>query len=258
MRFCTSPSGVTIISSTRFSERRMNSICRKTWARLGASTTPANWLRFDNNVAAALMARLGSAAGNISRISLGCNTSNRCTANSLSTNMRYPRGVGTRPAEVWGLCISPSSSRSAMTLRMVAGDRSNIFDSVREPTGCPSAMYFSISAFSSAFALSSMRLFYAMLPTQVFIPTAIRSQGQYNQSDCIIPSIDKVFASMHFKTVAIIGRYQDTGLDAPLRKLAAMLQTQGCQVLVEAETARNTSITEYTVASYEQIGQQAD
>ena len=25
---------------------------------------------------------------------------------------------------------------------------------------------------------------------------------------------------MHFKTIAIIGRYQDSGLDAPLRELA--------------------------------------
>ncbi|CFO09009.1 Uncharacterised protein [Bordetella pertussis] len=48
--------------------------------------------------------------------------------------------MGTLPAEVWGLWISPSSSRSAMTLRIVAGDRSNTLESVREPTGCPSAM----------------------------------------------------------------------------------------------------------------------
>ena len=63
---------------------------------------------------------------------------------------------------------------------------------------------------------------------------------------------------MHFKTVAIVGRYQDAGLDAPLRKLAAMLHDAGCSVLVEADTARNTGITEYAVASYAQIGEQAD
>ena len=63
---------------------------------------------------------------------------------------------------------------------------------------------------------------------------------------------------MHFKTVAIIGRYQDNGLDAPLRKLAGILQAEGCQVLIEAETARNTNITEHNIASYDEIGQQAD
>lgn len=63
---------------------------------------------------------------------------------------------------------------------------------------------------------------------------------------------------MHFKTVAIVGRYQDPGLDTPLRKLAATLQHAGCQILLEADTARNTGINEYTVATYQEIGQRAD
>lgn len=63
---------------------------------------------------------------------------------------------------------------------------------------------------------------------------------------------------MHFKTVAIVGRYQDAGLDAPLRKLAATLQAAGCSVLLEADTARNTGITEFTIASYQEIGERAD
>ncbi|MBB5214976.1 NAD kinase [Parapusillimonas granuli] len=63
---------------------------------------------------------------------------------------------------------------------------------------------------------------------------------------------------MHFRTVAIIGRYQDTGLDAPLRKLAKALEAAGCRVLIEADTAQNTGLTEHTVASYTDIGRQAD
>lgn len=63
---------------------------------------------------------------------------------------------------------------------------------------------------------------------------------------------------MHFKNVAIIGRHQDSGLDAPLRHLAHTLQAAGCNVLIEADTARHTGITEHTVASYEEIGQRAD
>jgi NAD+ kinase len=63
---------------------------------------------------------------------------------------------------------------------------------------------------------------------------------------------------MHFKTVAVVGRYQDSGLDAPLRKLAATLLNAGCKVLIESETAQNTGITEHPAASYEDIGRQAD
>lgn len=63
---------------------------------------------------------------------------------------------------------------------------------------------------------------------------------------------------MHFKTVAIIGRYQDNGLDAPLRMLAEMLTAAGCKVLMEADTAKNTGIAEHSIATYPEIGQQAD
>lgn len=63
---------------------------------------------------------------------------------------------------------------------------------------------------------------------------------------------------MHFRNVAIIGRHQDTGLDAPLRRLAEALTAQGCTVLVEAATSRNTGVTEFAVRSYQEIGEQAD
>src|SRR3546814_11951998 len=63
---------------------------------------------------------------------------------------------------------------------------------------------------------------------------------------------------MHFKTVAFVGRHQDHGLDTPLRTLAVTLQHAGCRILIEADTARNTGITEYTVCDYHEIGAQAD
>ncbi len=63
---------------------------------------------------------------------------------------------------------------------------------------------------------------------------------------------------MHFKTVALIGRHQDTGLDAPLRSLAETIRAAGCKVLIEAETAQNTGLAEYPIGSYEEIGRQAD
>ncbi|CAM5779487.1 NAD kinase [Castellaniella caeni] len=63
---------------------------------------------------------------------------------------------------------------------------------------------------------------------------------------------------MHFNTVALVGRYQDSGLDAPLRRLGAVLQDTGCTVLIEAETAQNTGVTHFTPASFAEIGARAD
>lgn len=62
---------------------------------------------------------------------------------------------------------------------------------------------------------------------------------------------------MHFPIIALVGRYQDAGLHAPLRVLATLLDQQGCQVLVEADTARHTGVTEYPSVTYAEIGQRA-
>ena len=60
-----------------------------------------------------------------------------------STNRRRPWSVGSRPAEVCGANSRPASVRSAITLRMVAGDRfiGSRRDSVRLPTGSPVSTY---------------------------------------------------------------------------------------------------------------------
>ena len=63
---------------------------------------------------------------------------------------------------------------------------------------------------------------------------------------------------MHFKSVAIIGRSQDSGLDAPVRALAQTLQRTGCEVIIEADTARYAGITDLPVRSYDEIGSCAD
>lgn len=62
---------------------------------------------------------------------------------------------------------------------------------------------------------------------------------------------------MHFPTVALIGRHQDTGLDGPLRALAHKLQQAGRAILIEADTSRNTGVTEYPVATLDEIGASA-
>lgn len=63
---------------------------------------------------------------------------------------------------------------------------------------------------------------------------------------------------MHFPIIALVGRYQDSGLHAPLRALATLLVQEGSQVLIEADTARQTGVTEYPSASFAEIGQQAN
>lgn len=63
---------------------------------------------------------------------------------------------------------------------------------------------------------------------------------------------------MHFATIALIGRYQDSQLAEHLRSLAGLLTAAGRRVLIEADTASHTGIHDLPVASYEQIGSQAD
>src|SRR5271155_1809929 len=65
-----------------------------------------------------------------------------CDAISCAKN-RYAAAVGTRPAEVCGWYSKPPSSRSAITLRIVAvlNISSNRLEIAREDTGSPVSMY---------------------------------------------------------------------------------------------------------------------
>jgi NAD+ kinase len=60
---------------------------------------------------------------------------------------------------------------------------------------------------------------------------------------------------MHFPVIALIGRYQDSGLHAPLRALGTLLTQAGRKVLLEAETAQHTGVTEYPSATFAEIGE---
>lgn len=62
---------------------------------------------------------------------------------------------------------------------------------------------------------------------------------------------------MHFPIVALIGRYQDAGLDAPLKALARMIQAAGREVLIEAETANNTGVRDFRMGTWQELGQTA-
>ena len=63
---------------------------------------------------------------------------------------------------------------------------------------------------------------------------------------------------MPFPTIALVGRYQDSGLQTHLRDLAMLLVAAGRTVLIESETANHTGVREYPCATYAEIGQRAD
>lgn len=62
---------------------------------------------------------------------------------------------------------------------------------------------------------------------------------------------------MHFPTVALIGKYHDAGIAAPLKALATMLHKAGREVLFESETAAHTGLTDYPAVSLDGIGRRA-
>ncbi|AEP36944.1 ATP-NAD kinase [Taylorella asinigenitalis 14/45] len=63
---------------------------------------------------------------------------------------------------------------------------------------------------------------------------------------------------MHFSTIALVGRYQDSGMDVPLRELANQLIDAGIEVIIEKDTAKYTRLNEYHIGSMDQIGALAD
>jgi NAD+ kinase len=68
-----------------------------------------------------------------------------------------------------------------------------------------------------------------------------------------------------FRQVALIGKYQSTGGVAAgassresLDEIAHFLMDQGCEIVVEADTAANTGLTNYTTATVAGIGKRCD
>src|SRR6266852_4727821 len=61
-----------------------------------------------------------------------------------------------------------------------------------------------------------------------------------------------------FETVALIGRYNSPGVATALTTMGEYLRRQGCEVLVEKETAGTNRVSGFPVADYEEIGARAD
>ena len=139
----------TSMTRIRFPDRVMNSMCSSELCLTrGSMTTAASLVISDNRLDVRTTRCWTSTSAAISRAMRSIILSSICsTLSRLSTNRRNPRAVGTRPADVWGDRNNPMSSRSAITLRMVAGLRARSVsrDKVREPTGWPSWMKCSTS-----------------------------------------------------------------------------------------------------------------
>jgi NAD+ kinase len=61
-----------------------------------------------------------------------------------------------------------------------------------------------------------------------------------------------------FKTVALLGRHRTPDVAVALVTMGEFLRNQGCEVLIEEETASNSRIRGFPIADYDEIGAKAD
>ncbi|MBH2019677.1 NAD kinase [Polaromonas sp.] len=61
-----------------------------------------------------------------------------------------------------------------------------------------------------------------------------------------------------FRHVALIGKYQAQGSRSALEDIAHFLESQGCEVALEADTASNTGLTQFPTLDAAGIGAQCD
>jgi len=61
-----------------------------------------------------------------------------------------------------------------------------------------------------------------------------------------------------FKTIALIGRYNTPDIAVALAEMGEFLRRQGCEVLMEKETAASGRIGGFAVADYDEIGARAN
>ena len=63
---------------------------------------------------------------------------------------------------------------------------------------------------------------------------------------------------MQFSHVALIGKYHAHGTRSSLEAIANFLNTQGCEVAIEKDTATSTGLTQYPILDVAAIGAQCD
>ena len=126
MRFSTWPSAETRTTKARPGLKGTNSMCfapgRRLWAR-GPGRRRRRGRRASSWPAPGFPAGERPDCTRALLMVLRSSSESSPNCSRPSTNRRRPRSVGRRPAEVWGENSRPASVRSAMTLRMVAGER---------------------------------------------------------------------------------------------------------------------------------------
>src|SRR5580765_7988269 len=160
-----------------------------------------------------------------------------------------------------------------MTLRIVAGEssRPGCFESTREPTGCPSTIYRSTRVFSSVWARGSSMRAILQPATDRHLPGTLAdrqrrdhaSVGYGPDSACaLIPAMVSTAPSpasaARFRRVALIGRHVSPDIAEPLSRLASFLVARGHDVVIEADTARSTRLSNFATAPAADLGAHAD
>ncbi len=131
------------MTRARAGSRRTNSMCFRLTFAFVVRTTPAPRETPDSMVEASARAESNvwpEAAARICASIRACSSWLTSPSSSIaSTKKRRPNSVGRRPADVCGAKIRPECSRSAMTLRIEAGDSAigRMRARFRDPTGSP-------------------------------------------------------------------------------------------------------------------------
>ena len=158
--------------------------------------------------------------------------------------------------------MKPSSSRSDMTLRMVAGDRSR--PEIARQRARAHRLALGDVALDQRLEQdlgATIEHSLAILPKSR-LALWVRAPMPRGGCFCLSRIVHDLMAAPMpaFKTVALIGRYNARRSRrralVPLGAIPA--QAAVCDVLVETETAGNSRITQFPVADYAQIGARAD
>lgn len=64
--------------------------------------------------------------------------------------------------------------------------------------------------------------------------------------------------NLHFRHIALVGKYQAQGTSTALEGIAHFLKAQGCAVAIEQDTAISTGLTQFPILDVAAIGAQCD
>ena len=182
-RFSTRPSAPTRMTSARPEPRATNSMCLIAPSDLGARTRPAAADRPDSieEASDSIVSSERPRAASEGAMAACSSSVSWPNWSRPSTKRRRPFSVGRRPADVWGEKRRPASVRSAMTLRIVAGDSGSGSrrDRVRLPTGSPVSRYCSTISRKMAAERSSR-------PSAVRVSEVDGSMGEFTPNDVVL------------------------------------------------------------------------